>query len=70
MQQNPHQRASRDALLSPDTRTYIIMADLVPYIYHEQQERNGSMLCAQHCLNNLLQQSMYSEVDLSDLARQ
>jgi hypothetical protein len=69
--------------------------DLIPYIYHELQEKNGSMLCeiltlgsictpplltytkptlrvllqgAQHALNNLLQQHIYSEVDLADLA--
>ncbi|WOO82288.1 Ataxin-3 [Vanrija pseudolonga] len=42
--------------------------DLVPYIFHELQEP-GSLLCAQHCLNNLLQQPVYTEIDLADLAR-
>lgn len=36
-------------------------------IYHEQQE---GALCAQHALNNLLQQQYYSAVDLADIARQ
>jgi len=34
-------------------------------IFHEQQE--GS-LCAQHCLNSLLQGQFYSAVDLAELA--
>ena len=34
-------------------------------IFHEQQD--GS-LCAQHCLNSLLQGQFYSAVDLADLA--
>ncbi|CAK9783282.1 Josephin-domain-containing protein [Cutaneotrichosporon oleaginosum] len=42
--------------------------DLVPFIFHERQEP-GSQLCAQHCLNNLLQQSVYTEIDLADVAR-
>ncbi|GHJ85960.1 hypothetical protein NliqN6_2362 [Naganishia liquefaciens] len=42
--------------------------DLVPYIYHEVQDRDGSMLCAQHCLNNLLQQNLYTAMDLADMA--
>ncbi|KAK4689848.1 Ataxin-3, partial [Tremellales sp. Uapishka_1] len=41
--------------------------DLVPYMYYERQEP-GSQLCAQHCLNNLLQQHTYSEFDLADIA--
>ncbi|XP_021361750.1 ataxin-3-like isoform X2 [Mizuhopecten yessoensis] len=36
-------------------------------IFHEQQE--GS-LCAQHCLNALLQAQYFSPVDLADLAKQ
>ncbi|GAA5999854.1 hypothetical protein JCM10207_005937 [Rhodosporidiobolus poonsookiae] len=43
--------------------------DLVPYIYHEQQEP-GSMLCGQHALNNLLQSSLFTPQDLADIARQ
>jgi ataxin-3 len=35
-------------------------------IYHEIQE--GS-LCAQHALNNLLQQETFSAVSLADIAR-
>ncbi|KAJ9107284.1 hypothetical protein QFC21_000731 [Naganishia friedmannii] len=45
--------------------------DLVPFtqdIYHEVQDRDGSMLCAQHCLNNLLQQNLYTAMDLADMA--
>ena len=34
-------------------------------IFHEQQD--GS-LCAQHCLNSLLQGQFYSAVDLADMA--
>ncbi|KAL7418490.1 hypothetical protein Q5752_006948 [Cryptotrichosporon argae] len=41
--------------------------DLVPYMYHETQEP-GSQLCAQHCLNNLLQQPCYTEIDLAEVA--
>ena len=29
------------------------LEDLVPHLYHEKQQA-GSMLCAQHALNNLL----------------
>jgi len=36
-------------------------------IFHEQQE--GS-LCAQHCLNSLLQDQVYSALDLAELARE
>ncbi|WVO12515.1 hypothetical protein L204_100115 [Cryptococcus depauperatus] len=43
--------------------------DLVPYIYYEKQE-SGSQLCAQHCLNNLLQQYTYSEIELADIAKE
>ncbi|OCF38314.1 ataxin-3, partial [Kwoniella heveanensis CBS 569] len=42
--------------------------DLVPYMYFERQEP-GSQLCAQHCLNNILQQYTYSEFDLADIAK-
>lgn len=34
-------------------------------IYHEQQE---SLLCGQHCLNNLLQGPVFSAPDLADIA--
>ncbi|KAL8279488.1 hypothetical protein RQP46_008050 [Phenoliferia psychrophenolica] len=44
------------------------MADLVPQIYHEKQDP-GSMLCAQHALNNLLQSSLFTPQDLADIAR-
>ncbi|KAF8210296.1 Josephin-domain-containing protein [Mycena galopus ATCC 62051] len=37
-------------------------------IYHEQQEA-GSMLCAQHALNSLLQGNYFSAPDLSEIAR-
>ena len=36
-------------------------------IFHEQQD--GS-LCAQHCLNSLLQGQFYSAVDLADMANE
>ncbi|KAF9475531.1 Josephin-domain-containing protein [Pholiota conissans] len=41
---------------------------LIPYIYHERQQ-DGSMLCAQHALNSLLQGNYFTAPDLSDLAR-
>ncbi|KAJ7045538.1 Josephin-domain-containing protein [Mycena alexandri] len=37
-------------------------------IYHESQEE-GSMLCAQHALNSLLQGSYFTAPDLSEIAR-
>ncbi|KAF4599864.1 hypothetical protein EYR40_006968 [Pleurotus pulmonarius] len=37
-------------------------------IYHEKQQP-GSMLCAQHALNSLLQGNYFSAPDLSDIAR-
>ncbi|WRT70278.1 uncharacterized protein IL334_007276 [Kwoniella shivajii] len=42
--------------------------DLVPYMYFEKQEA-GSQLCAQHCLNNILQQFTYTEFDLAEIAQ-
>ena len=39
----------------------------MPFIFHEKQE--GS-LCAQHCLNALLQGSYFNAVDLAELSRQ
>ncbi|KAF9784337.1 Josephin-domain-containing protein [Thelephora terrestris] len=44
------------------------LSQLVPLIYHERQEK-GSMLCAQHALNNLLQEHCFSVPDLSTIAR-
>ncbi|KAI0266700.1 Josephin-domain-containing protein [Gloeopeniophorella convolvens] len=41
---------------------------LVTYIYHEKQEP-GSMLCAQHALNSLLQGSYFTPPDLSSIAQ-
>ncbi|PPQ67310.1 hypothetical protein CVT25_005894 [Psilocybe cyanescens] len=41
---------------------------LIPYIYHEKQQQ-GSMLCAQHALNSLLQGNYFTAPDLSDIAR-
>ncbi|KAF8630664.1 hypothetical protein AX15_002812 [Amanita polypyramis BW_CC] len=41
---------------------------LTSIIYHEKQQQ-GSALCAQHALNNLLQGSYFSAPDLSDIAR-
>jgi ataxin-3 len=37
------------------------------WIYHEQQE---SALCGQHCLNNLLQNSVFSAPDLAEVAQE
>jgi ataxin-3 len=42
---------------------------LVEHIHHEKQEQ-GSMLCAQHALNALLQGSYYDPSQLADIARQ
>ncbi|KAH9935644.1 Josephin-domain-containing protein [Fomitopsis serialis] len=43
--------------------------DLVELIYHEKQEP-GSMLCAQHALNSLLQGAYFNAPDLSTIARE
>ncbi|KIO19043.1 hypothetical protein M407DRAFT_31292, partial [Tulasnella calospora MUT 4182] len=43
------------------------MNRLISAIYHEKQQR-GSMLCAQHALNNLLQQAGFSAPDLASIA--
>ncbi|EKM80981.1 hypothetical protein AGABI1DRAFT_119519 [Agaricus bisporus var. burnettii JB137-S8] len=40
---------------------------LVPLIYHEKQQP-GSMLCAQHALNSLLQGPYFTPTDLSEIA--
>lgn len=42
---------------------------VLPSIYHEKQEPDSS-LCAQHCLNNLVQEQIWTAADLADLARQ
>jgi Ataxin-3 len=44
-------------------------AALIPHIHHERQEE-GSMLCAQHALNTLLQGNYYDPSQLSDIAKQ
>ncbi len=36
------------------------------FIFHEMQQ--DSLLCGQHCLNNLLQQPIFNVVDLSNIA--
>lgn len=41
---------------------------LASIIYHEKQQP-GSMLCAQHALNSLLQGNYFTAPDLSDIAR-
>ncbi|KAF9447499.1 Josephin-domain-containing protein [Macrolepiota fuliginosa MF-IS2] len=41
---------------------------LVSIIYHEKQQ-SGSMLCAQHALNSLLQGPFFTAPDLSEIAR-
>jgi ataxin-3 len=43
------------------------MADLVSRIFHEKQE---GQLCAQHCINNLLQGEYYTPTDLAEIAKQ
>lgn len=40
-----------------------------PHILHEKQEE-GSMLCAQHCLNNVLQGHYFDAAQLGDTAKQ
>jgi ataxin-3 len=35
------------------------------FIFHETQD---SLLCGQHCLNNLLQQPIFNFIDLSNIA--
>ena len=42
---------------------------IVPSVFHERQEPDSS-LCAQHCLNNLVQDSVWTAADLADLATQ
>ncbi|KAI0793181.1 Josephin-domain-containing protein [Abortiporus biennis] len=44
------------------------LESLIPLIYHEKQQP-GSMLCAQHALNNLLQGNYFTAPDLSDIAK-
>lgn len=41
------------------------MSDLLPYLHFEKQEGN---LCAQHCLNNLLQGDYFNVIELSKIA--
>ncbi|KAF9071738.1 Josephin-domain-containing protein [Rhodocollybia butyracea] len=41
---------------------------LLPLLYHEKQQ-SGSMLCAQHALNSLLQGNYFSTTDLSEIAQ-
>ncbi|KAI9442280.1 Josephin-domain-containing protein [Lactarius indigo] len=44
------------------------LEDLTNHVYHEKQE-SGSMLCAQHALNSLLQGSYFTPSDLSTIAQ-
>ncbi|KAF7315642.1 Josephin domain-containing protein [Mycena indigotica] len=44
------------------------MNNLQRAVYHERQE-DGSMLCAQHALNSLLQGNYFTAPDLSELAK-
>ncbi|TFK44721.1 Josephin-domain-containing protein [Crucibulum laeve] len=44
------------------------LENLAAQIYHERQQP-GSMLCAQHALNNLLQWSYFTAPDLSEIAK-
>lgn len=43
------------------------MSDLITRIFHEKQE---GQLCAQHCINNLLQGQYYTPTDLAEIAKQ
>lgn len=43
-------------------------AELVPYVYHERQEP-GSMLCAQHAINSLMQHRAMDASQLADIAK-
>lgn len=52
-----------------DFHSNSLNARLTPSIFHEQQEPDSS-LCAQHCLNNLVQDSVWTAADLADLATQ
>nr|GAT56364.1 predicted protein [Mycena chlorophos] len=45
------------------------MDNLVARIYHEKQQE-GSMLCAQHALNALLQGNYFTAPDLSEIAKE
>lgn len=40
---------------------------VVQWVYHEKQ---ASLLCGQHCLNNLLQSSLFTPGDLAEIAQQ
>lgn len=42
---------------------------LIPSIYFERQEPDSS-LCAQHCLNSLIQEPIYQAQDLAEIALQ
>ncbi|WFD06680.1 hypothetical protein MVES1_002034 [Malassezia vespertilionis] len=42
---------------------------LLPYVYHERQEP-GSMLCAQHALNGVLQDGLFDATHLGQLAQE
>ncbi|KAJ3838989.1 Josephin-domain-containing protein [Lentinula raphanica] len=44
------------------------LENLLPLIYHERQQP-GSMLCAQHALNSLLQGNIFSASDLAAIAQ-
>ncbi|KAI0063519.1 Josephin-domain-containing protein [Artomyces pyxidatus] len=44
------------------------LENLIPLIYHEKQQA-GSMLCAQHALNSLLQGNYFTAPDLSTIAQ-
>lgn len=43
------------------------MSDLTDIIFHEKQQ---GQLCAQHALNALLQESLFTAIDLSEIARE
>ena len=47
----------------------MLLMDRLSNIYHERQEPDSS-LCAQHCLNALLQDNIFSAADLAELGRQ
>ncbi|KAF5322556.1 hypothetical protein D9619_001773 [Psilocybe cf. subviscida] len=59
---------SEDASSIISISTMAGLEPLIPHIYHERQQE-GSMLCAQHALNSLLQGPYFTAPDLGVIAR-
>ncbi|CAG8538638.1 17019_t:CDS:10 [Dentiscutata erythropus] len=69
--QSPHNECSpastpRDGPSKNIRKFKFAMSDLIPYIIWEKQE---GYLCAQHCINSLLQGEYFTAVDLSEIAK-